>query len=393
MNTLRMFLCFIFLVAVGNGQTTVPKVGEYAPPLTLETILALQPVDEVTWEKLRGKAVVLEFWATWCGPCIEQIPHFNELVTKYSDQPIQFISITDEDKEKVTKFLAARPIAGWVALNPSRSQFKAYDVVGIPHTILVDRNGRIAGITNPSHVTDSVLADLVAGKPINVATPVLMSFSNMRQDSAGALLDILIRPSTSSNSGMSSGTGQFRALGMTLRSALANAYRIDPSRIMAGPWADETRYDIQVTTPSAGQSYLFPLLQQTMEAVFQIKVRRETQERDVLILTIPNGRTSALRETASTGGSSLSSIAGKFSAINQPIQAITRFLESKLQKIVIDETELAGKYDFIIQYDMSQPEAVVTAIREQFGMELTSARRPIEVLVVEKSNVARNAER
>ncbi|MBZ5496386.1 MAG: TlpA family protein disulfide reductase [Acidobacteriia bacterium] len=189
----RILLALVCMAVAVNAQTSAPKVGEHAPPLALETILSSQPAGSPTWDSLRGKAVVLEFWATWCGPCIEQIPHLNELAAKLAGRPVQFLSITDEDRDKVAKFLATRPISGWVALNPSRSQFKAYDVIGIPHTVLVDRNGRIAGITHPQQVTEAVLKDLIAGKTIKLAPPILSTMPDLRQDSTVALLDILIK--------------------------------------------------------------------------------------------------------------------------------------------------------------------------------------------------------
>ncbi len=70
--------------------------------------------------------------------------------------------------------------------------------------------------------------------------------------------------------------------------------------------------------------------------------------------------------------------------MNQPVQALARFLEGRLQRIVVDETGLQGKYDFELPCDMSKPEAVTTAVREQFGMELTQARRAVELMIVEK---------
>ena len=79
---LRFFLILVCFATIANAQTATPKVGDPAPPLFLETILVPAQTTSPTWETLKGKAVVLEFWATWCAPCVEQIPHLNELADK-----------------------------------------------------------------------------------------------------------------------------------------------------------------------------------------------------------------------------------------------------------------------------------------------------------------------
>jgi len=70
-------------------------VGSNAPPIDLQQVLHAPEGARATLEGLRGKLVVLEFWATWCPSCVKAIPHFNELADQLKDRPVQFISITD----------------------------------------------------------------------------------------------------------------------------------------------------------------------------------------------------------------------------------------------------------------------------------------------------------
>src|ERR1035438_8417675 len=72
-----------------------PKIGDAPPPLVLSGTIQGPSPNEIRWDKLKGKVVVLEFWQTACAPCIEAIPHLNELVGQFSNRVV-FISISDD---------------------------------------------------------------------------------------------------------------------------------------------------------------------------------------------------------------------------------------------------------------------------------------------------------
>jgi thiol-disulfide isomerase/thioredoxin len=82
------------------------KAGLQAPPLQIVKLLQAPSRSLANWEALRGKAVVLEFWATWCGPCAAAIPHMNKLADEFAGKPVQFIAITAEKQDAVDRFLA-----------------------------------------------------------------------------------------------------------------------------------------------------------------------------------------------------------------------------------------------------------------------------------------------
>ena len=100
-------------VAAGQAFGTV-KVGDRAPEIRLDKLIPEQPVANVSQQALEGKAVILEIWATWCGPCVEAIPHLNRLVTQFRGRPVVFLSATDEEATVVEGFLKKRTIEGLI---------------------------------------------------------------------------------------------------------------------------------------------------------------------------------------------------------------------------------------------------------------------------------------
>ncbi len=93
---------------------------------------------------LKGKVVLVNFWATWCPPCRKEMPDLQALYDRYKDQGLVVLSISDEDATKVTPFIAQRKITYPVLLDPGRKVNEAFVVEGIPKSFVYDREGRLA---------------------------------------------------------------------------------------------------------------------------------------------------------------------------------------------------------------------------------------------------------
>lgn len=118
-----------------RGQESA-LIGKRAPDFTLQDLKG----NQVSLSALKGKPIVLNFWATWCMPCRVEIPHLEELYTKYKDQGLVVLGAnTETDYMKVKRFAQSR-ISYSVLLDGS-TQSQEYDVKGIPCTYYIDRKG------------------------------------------------------------------------------------------------------------------------------------------------------------------------------------------------------------------------------------------------------------
>jgi len=116
-------------------------IGQSVPELTLLTVKG----DTVRLGDLKGKVVIVDFWATWCPPCRAEMPFFNELYKTYRDSNVVVLGVNlDEPRDRVVAFLGKLGIEYPVALGRSDREGKAFGgILGLPTTFVVDAQGII----------------------------------------------------------------------------------------------------------------------------------------------------------------------------------------------------------------------------------------------------------
>ena len=96
-----------------------------------------------TLSELRGKIVMVNFWATWCGPCRLEMPELDTLYTHFQSQGLVVLSITDEDPFKVNSFIAPNGYHPPVLIDSKGEVHKQFHIEGIPRTFVINRDGKL----------------------------------------------------------------------------------------------------------------------------------------------------------------------------------------------------------------------------------------------------------
>ena len=117
------------------------QIGDDAPRFTLQALDG----SSLSLNQFRHQVLVLNFWATWCPPCVEETPSLEKFAMETKPLGVQVVGVSvDEDPAALSKFVAAYHLSYPVARDPQQALSARYGTFKFPETYIIDRNGRVA---------------------------------------------------------------------------------------------------------------------------------------------------------------------------------------------------------------------------------------------------------
>jgi uncharacterized protein (TIGR03435 family) len=428
-NHMKTWVSLLTAACVLNAQAASylgPEVGDVAPPLKVKKWLQAPSQATAGWPA--GKVVILEFWATWCGPCLGAIPHLNELAEQFKDKPVQFIAVTDEKENVIQPFLMKTPITAWIGLSADAifGEANPYRVYAIPHTVIINANGRVAGTMDPWALTPNLIELCLAGKPLpQVGEQGVTSVQNglmeipddlgscpavgvvpgQSQIGRTPMFQIMIRPVStnrpSPNSNPSAQKQQAQIsrssrsdLGLSmpngqLKNAIMMVFNTKPTRMALEAELPKEPYDFYVSLPprnlGLNARMLETVFSQAIQATFGLSIKRESRTVDVFVLRTNATSLEKLAKSTCDGKKERYGL-NELVGVNRSIGSLAEGLENDVGQPVLDESGVTNLYSFHLKWDQQDfkhpnPEGMTKAVNN-LGLELEREKRLLDLVVV-----------
>ncbi len=170
MKLKSLFLVVLFALACpgSNAEGTYPEIvtkkelyakndlrGKAAPALTVKSWV------KGSLPNTTGKVVLIDFWATWCGPCRRLIPELNQFKEKFGDDLV-IIGISDEPEDELKEFVKSTEIKYPIATDPDKTMKKAIGIKGIPHVLVISPDNIVRWQGFPGMDEDQLTEDKLA---------------------------------------------------------------------------------------------------------------------------------------------------------------------------------------------------------------------------------------
>jgi thiol-disulfide isomerase/thioredoxin len=145
------------LLSISTASFSQNNSSKKVPEITLRDTSG----KTVKLSSLKGKVVLIDFWASWCGPCRRANKHLKELYSKYKDKGLEILSISVDENQKNWKKAIIEDKTNWLHVLDDMNYANAWSIQYIPTTFLVDKQGNFASINPDINDLDGLIKKLL----------------------------------------------------------------------------------------------------------------------------------------------------------------------------------------------------------------------------------------
>ena len=386
-----LFTFAAVLLGTGSLWAQYPDKGTPAPPLDSLKLLQAPVGARADWANLKGKVVVLEFWATWCSPCVASLPHFNQLVESLDPTKFQFISIDDEDLSAVQNFLTKKKMSGWVGLDASGSVFNRYGLEARPTTIIVDANGKVVAVTEIDSVNADDLRAVAEGKsvPFKPASQIIEASAPSTPDAAAhPLFAVSVSQAAADEKSSQINHPPTGAdfLAVDADGLITSTFDPFHERYILKGQLPEGRFDLRVNFVDAPTAASTSVVQQAVLSALHLQIQPKTITKPAYILRATEASKKLLSPSASTRAVKRGYWHGVFILMNGTMDDLSCLLATGLENPVINETGIDGTFDARFKVAGGDLNSLNAVLKETLGLELVPGNQKMSITVQELSN-------
>jgi len=374
---------------------TEAQIGFKVPNITFKQLLNDTETESNLYDYTED-VIILDFWATWCGPCITSFPKMSALQDEFGKQ-LKIIAVTDESPERIEIFLKNKPQQFTVAIDNDKSINSYFTHIYIPHYVVLDRNRVVKAIVDSDFITKENITKLIAGEDVTFREKK----ENITFDPNKPLGTIdkpiiyqsTLLPYNPDLQGMSSlGSQTSNRLFMfntTFTSMLQRAYQYSYNRTKENlkypekyTFTPVNRYSYEMIYPDHLYEQRLELMKNEIKILSGLSATIESQLTDVYVLQkIPNTKISIPISSKQPDPNAFVRYGEGITLQGDPMERLRDYYEEVIQLPVVDETGYNNVYDITVKWYEESPEQGFAELTK-YGLELKKAKRPIDFLIL-----------